>query len=93
MVKSFLVERSRPGTPSRHLPAPAQAAMTFRVLTKRPIVPSDAEISANPRARSARLRAAERTEAAVAARAVASLLPRLPSLAELAASAGTGRQP
>ena len=93
MVKSFLVERSRPGTPSRHHPAPVQAAMTFDVLTKRPIVPSDAEISANPRARSARLRAAERTEAAIAVRAVASLLPRLPLLAEFAAREGRGRQP
>ena len=32
-----------------------------RVLTKRPIVPSDEEITRNPRARSAKLRAAERT--------------------------------
>ena len=93
IVKSFLVERSRPGTPSRHRPVPAQAAATFRVLTKRPIAPSDTEISANPRARSAKLRAAERTEAAVAARTAASLLPRLPSLAELATREGTGRQP
>src|SRR5206468_11864287 len=49
MVKSFLVERSRPGAPSRHHPAPATAAVTFRALTKRPIVPSEAEIGANPR--------------------------------------------
>jgi len=32
-----------------------------RVLTKKPIVPSDEEITRNPRARSAKLRAAERT--------------------------------
>ena len=33
-----------------------------RVLTKKPIVPSDEEITRNPRARSAKLRAAERVE-------------------------------
>ena len=33
----------------------------LRVLTKRPIVPADAEVERNPRARSAKLRVAERT--------------------------------
>ena len=37
-----------------------QAAGTITIRTKRPIVPSAAEIEHNPRARSAKLRAAER---------------------------------
>ena len=92
ITKSFLVERSRPSAPSRHRPAPAQLAATFRILTPRPIVPDEAEISANPRARSAKLRAAERTDAAIPARRTTRLQPRLPSLAELAARLGTRQQ-
>jgi 16S rRNA (cytosine1402-N4)-methyltransferase len=92
ITKSFLVERSRPSAPSRHRPAPAQLAATFRILTPRPIVPDEAEISANPRARSAKLRAAERTDAAIPARRTTRLPPRLPSLAELAARLGTRQQ-
>jgi 16S rRNA (cytosine1402-N4)-methyltransferase len=64
IVKNFLVERGKAGGGSRHLPEMKQAAPSFRLLTKRPVTPGDAEISANPRARSAKLRAAERTAAA-----------------------------
>jgi 16S rRNA (cytosine1402-N4)-methyltransferase len=63
IVKNFLGERSKTGGGSRHLPEIKQAASSFKLLTKRPIVPSEQEVAANPRARSAKLRAAERTEA------------------------------
>jgi len=63
IVKNFLVERATVGGGSRHLPELAQAAPSFHLLTKRPVTPNEAEVSANPRARSAKLRAGERTDA------------------------------
>ena len=63
IVKTFLAERSRTTGVSRHLPDVEAPAPTFHLLNKRPIAPDEAEIAANPRARSAKLRAAERSEA------------------------------
>jgi 16S rRNA (cytosine1402-N4)-methyltransferase len=80
IVKNFLVERAKAGGGSRHLPEVAQAAPSFHVLTKRPVTPGEEEVSANPRARSAKLRAAERTAAAAH---VAAALPAWPSLADV----------
>jgi 16S rRNA (cytosine1402-N4)-methyltransferase len=80
IVKNFLVERAKAGGGSRHLPEVAQAAPSFVILTKRPVTPDDAEIAANPRARSAKLRAAERTDAPAHA---AAALPAWPSLADV----------
>ena len=83
IVKTFLAERSRTDGVSRHRP-PAQAlAPTFALLTKKPVVPDDAEIEQNPRARSAKLRAAARTQAAARAGEIAKLLPLLPALADV----------
>ena len=65
IVKQFLAERSgRTGRGSRHLPETKPAhAPSFREAGKNPQTPSTEEVRANPRARSARLRAAERTAA------------------------------
>jgi 16S rRNA (cytosine1402-N4)-methyltransferase len=65
IVKRFLNERGgRQSHGSRHMPAAATPrAPTWRLIGTSPRQPSAEEIHFNPRARSARLRAAERTSA------------------------------
>jgi len=62
IVKRFLAERSGKAGGSRHLPEVQGAAPTFQKPAPA-VSPSEAEMAENPRARSARLRAAVRTEA------------------------------
>jgi 16S rRNA (cytosine1402-N4)-methyltransferase len=64
IVKQFLLKRSgNEPRASRHQPEKAAAASpTFRLVKRGAIKPSQAEIDRNPRARSARLRVAERLE-------------------------------
>jgi 16S rRNA (cytosine1402-N4)-methyltransferase len=64
IVKTFLAERSRTAAGSRHLPAVQAPPPTFNIITKRPMAAEETEIAVNPRARSAKLRAGERTQAA-----------------------------
>jgi len=60
MVKRFMRDEARGGDIPRGLPVPAAAFKpTLRVVGK-PIYPGDAEVAANPRARSAVLRVAEK---------------------------------
>jgi len=84
LVKTFLTARSRAVASSRHQPEARALPATFRPLTKKALTPTADETAANPRARSAKLRAAERTE--TAARAddpLAEAIAGLPRLEEM----------
>jgi len=66
IVKRFLTERAgKTAAPSRHLPMQSKqlSEPCFRIVNSRPLTPSKGELDVNPRARSARLRVAERTKA------------------------------
>jgi 16S rRNA (cytosine1402-N4)-methyltransferase len=60
IVKRFIADRSGRQAVSRHVPDAKAQAPTFQKVNG-PISPTDAEIAANPRARSAKLRVAVRT--------------------------------
>lgn len=83
IVKSFLSSRGGTRAGSRHAPERPPVPASFRVLTKRPLVAGEEEIARNPRARSAKLRAAERTDAPAQKSLSPSLLPRLRSLDDM----------
>jgi 16S rRNA (cytosine1402-N4)-methyltransferase len=84
IVKLFFAARGQARAGSRHAPELKHAAASFRVLTKRPVTAGEAEVARNPRARSAKLRAAERTDAP--AQETLPLLPRLPLLDDVVRS-------
>ena len=61
IVKNYFKTRSTVAMGSRHMPIALDAVQpTLRVITRQGITPSDADIVHNPRARSARLRVAEK---------------------------------
>ena len=66
IVKKFMVGMSgRQGRPSRHRPLlDADSSPLFALVTHKPMVPGPAEEQENPRARSAKLRVAQRTDTA-----------------------------
>jgi 16S rRNA (cytosine1402-N4)-methyltransferase len=81
IVKQFFAARTgRAGGGSRHLPTTIVAQPTFQFVTKGPVVANVEEVARNPRARSAKLRAGERTavpaQAPVSALAMLAELPR-----------------
>lgn len=64
VVKRFFQLRSgAEGQGSRHAPERTAGAPAFRMLTRRAVAPDAEELAANPRARSAKLRAGTRTGA------------------------------
>lgn len=64
IVKKFLIDRSGLApAPSRHAPPAMREAATFRLLTDGVVTAGADEVGRNPRARSAKLRAAIRTDA------------------------------
>ena len=60
IIKQTFRELAGQRATDRRLPELVGEAPVLRILTRRPVRPSEAEVESNPRSRSARLRAAER---------------------------------
>src|SRR4051794_730024 len=78
IVKNFFAAGAKSGGGSRHLPEFSPIPPILKTLTKPRVTADENELRANPRARSAKLRAAERTGAPAFP---AAALPAWPSLA------------
>jgi 16S rRNA (cytosine1402-N4)-methyltransferase len=86
IVKTFFSDRAGKAVGSRHLPVAHERAATFERLGKPMVSASDAEAEANPRARSAKLRAGLRTHAPAEPEDMSIFgLPNLASLGKLGA--------
>jgi 16S rRNA (cytosine1402-N4)-methyltransferase len=83
IVKSFFASGFETGGTSRHAPEIKRPTPSFTILTKRPVTADEEEIARNPRSRSAKLRAAERTDAPAHSDDLSYLLPLLPSIADV----------
>jgi len=82
LVKTFIAARSQAPAISRHMPATKTAPSSFKAVSRKAIIAGDDELKNNTRARSAKLRVAERTDApAQKDDPLAALLARMPSLA------------
>ncbi len=81
LVKTFIASRSQTPAVSRHAPAAKAVSSSFKAISRKATVAGEDELKINPRARSAKLRVAERT-AAPARRddPLAALLDKIPSL-------------
>jgi 16S rRNA (cytosine1402-N4)-methyltransferase len=80
IVKSYLASRGETRAGSRHMPDVARNEARFVTLTKKPVIADEDEVAHNPRARSAKLRAAERTAAPALVGDLDDLLPPLPPI-------------
>ncbi len=81
IVKKFFADRSDRASGSRHMPMAQEKAAIFTAIGKGVVAASEKEAERNPRARSAKLRAGKRTDAA--ARHADTAIFDLPDLASL----------
>lgn len=80
LVKTFIASRSQAPARSRHAPEVKAVPSSFKMISRKPLVAGDEEVKLNPRARSAKLRIAERTDApAQTGNPLAILLEKSPS--------------